>query len=46
MDVMGAFLLILALLALLVLAPLAGADSRRLDDRDRRGWMPPGRGRR
>jgi hypothetical protein len=43
---MGAILLILALLVLLVLAPLAGTDSRRLDDRDRRGWMPSGSRRR
>ena len=33
-------LVILLVLVLLVLAPIIGADSRIVDDRDRRGWWP------
>jgi hypothetical protein len=33
-------LLLLVILVLLVAAPIVGADSRIMDDRDRRGWWP------
>ena len=37
---MEGFLIIVGLLALCALAPFAGADSRRYDERDRRGSLP------
>jgi len=36
-------LFVLALLAICLLAPLFGADSRIRDERDRRAWAPSGR---
>jgi hypothetical protein len=33
-------LFIILVLALIVIAPIVGTDSRIVDDRDRRGWWP------
>jgi hypothetical protein len=40
---MGAVLVLAVVLALCLLAPRYGADSRGLDERDRRSWWPGAR---
>jgi hypothetical protein len=40
---MGVALVIVIVLALCVLAPVYGVDSRVVDDDDRRGWWPGSR---
>jgi hypothetical protein len=42
---MFGFLIAVIALVLVFLSPVIGADSRPLDDRDRRGWWPGTRAR-